>query len=352
MLMADLGADVVKVESLTGDQMRWVGRAFAGCQRGKRSVAADLRRPESRELVEALVRDADVVHHNLRMPAARKLGLDYETLRAIKPDLVYCHVSSYGARGPRADWPGYDQLFQAAAGWEYEGAGEGNPPMWHRFGMMDHQCALASLEATLLALRHRDRTGEGQAVSASILGASLFTTSETLVGPEGTLAPIVHLDAEQTGLAPGHRLYEARDGWLVVAALDPATFERLCAVLGSVDADGLATAVGARARADVIAALEAADVPVEAVVLDPDGDEFLSDPGNRESGLAVGYQHAEWGWLEQVGALWDFDDLSTRIERAPPALGQHTEEVLTAAGFSDADLTRLAAAGVIAEVGG
>jgi crotonobetainyl-CoA:carnitine CoA-transferase CaiB-like acyl-CoA transferase len=351
MLMADLGADVVKVESITGDQMRWVGRAFAGCQRGKRSVAIDLRKPESRELVAALVRDADVVHHNLRMPAARKLGIDEATLRAIKPDLIYCHVSSYGAHGPRADWPGYDQLFQAAAGWEYEGAGEGNPPMWHRFGMMDHQCALASLEATLLALRHRDLTGEGQHVAASILGASLFTTSETFVGPDGTLAPFPRLDSAQTGLEPGYRIYPARDGWLALTATDPVTLASALAALSVTEPDQLADAVATRTRDEVLAALDAADVPAEPVVSDPDGASFLSDADNQAMGLAVGYPHAEWGWLEQVGALWDFGDLRTRIDRAPPALGQHTAEVLGAVGLSPAELVSLAGAGVIAGTG-
>src|SRR4030088_3051649 len=104
------------------------------------------------------------MHHNLRMPAARKLRVDYESLRAINPHLVYCHVSSYGPVGPRSEWPGFDQLFQAAGGGEYEGAGKGNPPMWHRFGMMDHQGSMASLFATLLGLLWRERTGEGHFV--------------------------------------------------------------------------------------------------------------------------------------------------------------------------------------------
>jgi crotonobetainyl-CoA:carnitine CoA-transferase CaiB-like acyl-CoA transferase len=139
MLMADLGADVIKVEATTGDPMRWADWPFAGCQRGKRTVALDLKSAASRPALEALVMWADVVHHNLRMPAARRLGLDSASLRSINPDLVFCHTSSYGPIGPRADWPGYDQLFQASCGWERAGAGAGNPPMWHRFGFMDHR---------------------------------------------------------------------------------------------------------------------------------------------------------------------------------------------------------------------
>ena len=146
MLLADLGADVIKLESSTGDQMRGVEWSFVGCQRGKRSVAhrpevAARRGPRSKRSI----RWADIVHHNLRMPAAHRLGVDYESVKAVNPDIVYCHTSSYGPRGPRADWPGYDQLFQSSCGWEVAGAGEGNPPMWHRLGFMDHQCALSSV---------------------------------------------------------------------------------------------------------------------------------------------------------------------------------------------------------------
>ena len=182
MLMADLGADVVKVEATSGDQMRPIQRVFASCQRGKRGVALDLKSPEARPALEALVRWADVVHHNLRLPAARRLGIDYERVAAINPEVIYCHTSSYGPEGDRADWPGYDQLFQASAGWEVLGGGEGNDPMWLRFGFMDHLCAMASTVASLLAVFHRDRTGQGQAVTSSLLGAGVLTNSETFLG--------------------------------------------------------------------------------------------------------------------------------------------------------------------------
>ena len=143
MMLADLGADVVKVEPPGGEGMRWVEWSFFGCQRGKRGVALDLKAPAAAPRSTRWCRWADIVHHNLRMPAARRLGVDDESVRAVNPDIVYCHTSSYGPRGPRADWPGYDQLFQASCGWEVAGAGEGNPPMWHRFGFMDHLCAMA-----------------------------------------------------------------------------------------------------------------------------------------------------------------------------------------------------------------
>ncbi|MGD9796228.1 MAG: CoA transferase, partial [Acidimicrobiia bacterium] len=208
MLMADLGATVIKVEATTGDPMRWSDWPFAGCQRGKRTVALDLKSPDSKPAIEALLRWADVVHHNLRKPAARKLGLDADAVHKINPQIVFCHTSSYGPVGPRADWPGYDQLFQSSIGWERLGAGEGNPPMWHRFGFMDHQCAMSSTVATILAVLEHDRHGRAPVVAGSLLGAGVLTTSETYLQADGTLAPVPTLDADQMVMTPGSRLLE------------------------------------------------------------------------------------------------------------------------------------------------
>uniref|UniRef100_UPI00097C2B8D CoA transferase n=1 Tax=Pelomonas sp. KK5 TaxID=1855730 RepID=UPI00097C2B8D len=138
MLLADLGAEVIKVEPPSGDAMRRLERIFAGTQRGKRGLALKLGDPASAAALESLVKWADVVHHNIRMPAARKLGIAPEQLAALHPGVICGHISSYGPRGPRADWPGFDQLMQAACGWEVENGGAGQPPMWLRFGVGDH----------------------------------------------------------------------------------------------------------------------------------------------------------------------------------------------------------------------
>jgi len=348
MLLADLGADVVKVEALTGDPMRRVERVFAACQRGKRAVALDLKSPGSRPILEALVGWADVVHHNLRMPAARRLGLDYESLAAIRPNLVYCHASSYGPRGERADWPGYDQLFQAAAGWEVLGAGQGNPPMWFRFGFMDHLCAMASTVATLLALYHRDRTGQGQMVTGSLLGGAALTNSETVVR-DGELAELPELlDARQTGLSPGYRLYQVADGWIALAARDEFELASVCRAFGAAVPADLEAALARRPSGEVLSELAARDVACTEVRMNQ-GEAFLDDPANRACGLVAAYPHAEWGTTEQVGALWDLGDLDLRLDRAPPVLGQHTVEVLVECGLTDADIGAAAAAGIVVQ---
>lgn len=345
MLLSDLGAEVIKVEATTGDMMRPIARVFDGCQRGKRAIALDLKSPQARPVLERLVASCDVVHHNLRMPAALRLGLGYDALREIRPDLVYCHVSSYGPRGPRKDWPGFDQLFQAQSGWEVEGAGVGNPPMWHRFGMMDHQCALASLFATLLGIRQRDLTGDGQFVSASLLGASILSVSETVVLPDGSLAPFERLDGEQMGVSPSHRLFACRDGWIVVNAPSP---EAIAEALRGLNVDVLEAAIADREVEAILPALEGAGIRAERVQLDQ-MDAFLGDEANRASRLSVRYPHDGYGWTEQVGALWQLSPARLSLERAAPTLGEHSREILGEAGFTPDEIQSLVEAGVVRE---
>ncbi len=348
MLLADLGADVVKVESTGGDQMRPIQRVFAACQRGKRGVALDLKSTDGRPALEALVGWADVVHHNLRMPAARRLGIEYEAIAAMDPEIVYCHTSSYGPEGPRADWPGYDQLFQASTGWEVLGGGEGNDPMWFRFGFMDHLCAMGSTVATLLAVFHRDRTGHGQLVTSSLLGGGVLTNGETYLGPEGVLAPVATVDRDQTGTSPGHRLYPVADGWVALCARDDDEVAASCAALGAAGPEALVAAMATATSSEVLAALSGAGVSAECVGMDQ-GEAFLDDPLLRGLGLVASYPHAEWGRLEQVGAFWDLGDLEVRLDRAPPALGQHTVEVLNEAGLDAGTIDALLARGVLTQ---
>lgn len=346
MLMADLGADVIKLETTTGDQMRYVERVFAGCQRGKRGIAVDLKKPESREILERIVKWADVVHHNIRMPAAIKLGIDEPTLRKINPQMVYCHTSSYGPVGPRKDWPGYDQLFQSSCGWEYEGAGEGNRPMWHRFGMMDHQCAMASVVATLLGVMQRDATGEGQTVSASLLGAALLTTSETLVLPDGKLAPYPKLDQRQTGVSPGDRIYQLSDGWIAVVARSQEQMKALCNIAGVSTPDAIESGLAHQSATDTLAALTAAGVPCEPVRLDQTN-EFLNGKATTSVGLVASYDTVQYGAMRQVGGLWDFGDLGLTLNTPPPALGQHSAEILRELGFEQDQISGFVGSGAI-----
>jgi crotonobetainyl-CoA:carnitine CoA-transferase CaiB-like acyl-CoA transferase len=352
MMLADLGADVIKVEALTGDRMRVDTQMtlFIGCQRGKRAIAVDLLNPDSRVVLERLVRWADIVHHNLRMPAARRLGLDYESVAAINPNVVYCHASSYGAVGPQADWPGYDPIAQALSGWPVESAAPGAKPMWYRFGMMDHQCAMASVIPTLLALFRRDRTGEGSMVTSSLLGGATETNSETMLLLESDeLAPYARTDEHQTGLHPGYRIYPAADGeWVAVAAVGDTAMSALRGAAG-VTADGdLQAWFSGRDSAEILRRLDRAGVPTELVRQDWEQGFFQAEIGQAAQ-MAVAYESVEFGRLEQPGAFWDLGDLELRLDMAPPVLGQHTAEILLHdLGFDHGAVRKMVEAGIVA----
>lgn len=340
MLLGDLGADVIKLESLQGDAMRGAAEwSFFGCQRNKRSFALDLKSRKVRAIVERLVKQVDIVHHNQRMPAAKRLGIDYESLSAINPRLIYTHVSSYGPRGPRKDWPGYDQLFQSSSGWEYEGAGEGNPPMWHRFGMMDHQAALSSLYGTILALIERERTGRGQFVAASLLGASLLTSSETYLMPDGALQPYPRLDSMQMGIGPGDSLYRVADGWLALVA-DEAAVNAICSALDVSEPDEIRARLATFTLEDALTLARKSGADATQARLDQNLP-FLNNPANRGMGLVASLQHPDYGKFEQPGALWSFEGQELAFDRAPPKVGQHTDEILEELGFSQAEMAEM-----------
>lgn len=340
MILADLGADVVKIEGTGGDVLRRVEGAFLGAQRGKRSLALDLKSSASAAVVKRLVDWADIVHHNIRMPAAERIGLSATQIRAMKPEGIFCHVSSYGPVGPRKDWPGYDQLFQAQSGWEYEGAGEGNPPMWHRFGMMDHQAALASAFAMVLALYRRDRTGEGQSVATSILGASMLTVSETVKLDDGCLSPFHRLDAQQMGVGPQKRLYEVSDGWILLAADDPEILASFMSILGVPNAADLELQLKDHEARDVLAI--AAKAGAWAVRAHCDHrDAFFDDLDNRDTGIVHAYRHGRLGKLELPGAFLHLGTMPAVAPMPPPDIGEHSLEVLSEIGISPAEIAML-----------
>jgi crotonobetainyl-CoA:carnitine CoA-transferase CaiB-like acyl-CoA transferase len=342
--MSELGAEVIKVEAVTGDPKRIIHRNFAGSCRGKRSVALDLRDPRSRPALEAMVRWADVVHHNVRAEAAQRLGIDYESLKAIKPELVYCHVTAYGPKGPRTTWPGYDQVFQSFIGWETAGGGEGNSPIWYRFGMMDVFCAMSSTFATLLALYHRNRTGKGQAVAASLLGASALTAGESVGRPDGSVIPYAQLDAAQMGVSPEHSLYVCADQWIAVAALEPRerdAFRKLCG-------DRAEAYFRERPAAEALAALAEAGVPAEQVQRDA-MEAYFEDPAIRAVGMVATYPRSAWGRLEQIGAMWDLGDLPLTFEYPAPRIGEHSCAFLEAVGLPRAEIDALLTQGLLAQ---
>ncbi|HEY3810440.1 MAG TPA: CoA transferase, partial [Acidimicrobiales bacterium] len=290
MVMADLGADVIKIDNISRAVGTAGGFLWAACQRGKRSIAVDLKSPGGQEISRRLIASADVLHYNMRVGVAERLGFGYEQARAINPRIVHCHLTGYGNSGPLAPWPGVDQMGQALAGleWEQGGAFDGGAPQWSRFGMCDAAAGLLSVLGVLQALYHRERTGGGQQVETNILNAGMVFASDVVTGGEG-IPERAHLDRMQTGLDPLYRFYETAAGWLAVVAPADDEWRALTGAVGRpelredprfADAAGrhahaaelsaeLEPAFLAKPADDWFAALDDAGVPCEVVLQSP-----------------------------------------------------------------------------------
>ena len=369
MVLASMGADVIKVEA-PGVVGMMGGGPFIGCQQGKRVISVDGKRPEGRRIIEELIASADVVHHNMTLGVSERLGIDHATVTAIKPGIITCNTYMYGAEGPLAHLGGLDPLGQAAAGLEYEAGPvyEGNTPLWYRWGHGDTSNALASVVGVLMALYHRKKTGEGQALWTSLLNATAVWGSGAYADAKGNPPPLPRFDKLQTGLDALYRLYETQSGWIQVAAVEPAQWAPFCQAVGRadlVDDTRFATPAG---RAENRAALEnelvpimasqtalqwrrrfdAAGVPSEIAVDTLDGETHLFDKQLIDLGVVTANEHVDNGLLRQVGQFVLFSETPGRVERAPWVMAQHTVEVMRELGYEDEQIALLAKDGVIA----
>ena len=225
-ILADHGATVIKVTSLDFDLTDAI---YVGSSHGKLALALDLKHPRGLEIAQRLIATADVVHHNMRTGVAERLQIGYEQARAINPRIIYCHTRGFERNGPRTALPGNDQMGQALTGTEYEAGGthHGTAPIWGMLGFGDTGNGILSANAVIQALRHRERTGEGQFVHTSILNASLLFNSYTYAHPDGSGPDRRRIDAEQYGFSALQRLYETADGWICVFARDDREWRAL-----------------------------------------------------------------------------------------------------------------------------
>jgi crotonobetainyl-CoA:carnitine CoA-transferase CaiB-like acyl-CoA transferase len=316
------------------------------------------------EILHDLVRRADIVQHNMRYDAAERLRVDYESLRTIKPDLIYCHTRGF-EKGERAGLPGNDQTGAALAGSEWMDGGlddEGGHPVWASTSLGDTGNGFLSAIGMVQALYHRDRTGEGQFLETSIVYAHLLNNSMAWVSPDGKKkSGRPSLDAMQTGWSALYSIYETAEGWLCLAACSDDHWRSLCGAIGNAaladdahyaTADArrandrdlrkeLASAFSTRPANEWFVVLDGVGVPCE--VSSPDFVlSLFDDPEMRERGWVTSYRHPVLGKMDAMGVLFDLSDTPGRVMGPPFLPGQHTRDILRDLGRDDETIDRLA----------
>jgi crotonobetainyl-CoA:carnitine CoA-transferase CaiB-like acyl-CoA transferase len=362
-LLSDLGADVIKVEPVRGDHMRPLPDLFEGAQRGKRTIALDMRTPEGQEVARRLVAGADVVMHNFRPGKAENIGLGYEQLREIKPDLIYAYLPGFGSAGPMEKLKSFAPLVSGYAGLLYEGAGAGNPPVRRVLGNEDLYNGMAGAVAVLMAVQHRARTGRGQYLENPQLHSSLFVVGEHATDAERRPLPAHELDADQTGWSPLYRLYRTSDGWICLACVGDRAFGRLCAALDlpetaadarfasqaarDTHASELAGLLAGRfaqlSTENAQARLDGHQVPAETPADDPLMPELLWEEWALEDQRVFEHHHPEHGWIREVGLVVRLSDTPGLNKGTSPRLGQHSAEILAELGYDDEEQAALLA---------
>ena len=357
MLLSDLGAEVVKIEPPGGEEtrrhppmVRGQSVYFSVYNRGKKSICLDLRHPKGKEVFAALVPKADVVLENFRPGVMAAMGFDYERLRALNDGIILVSVSGFGQYGPYRDRPAFDSLGQAMGGlMALTGQVEGHP-VGTASSVVDRYTALHATIGTLAALRHRERTGEGQIVDVCLLDSAL-----TMV----EIPTSYYLATGAEGGEGGRPPYQAKDGWVVIAAAGRDMASRLMKIVGGPDDDtplaGSSPAGERRAKIDawcaahtveeIVAALLDAGIPVAPVRTIP---EVAKDPHLWAREMLVKKEDAVAGEMYLPGATVKLSKTPARVGTVPTP-GQHTDEVLgRLLGYDRSALDALRAAGVIA----
>lgn len=382
LLLADLGARVIKVESPAGDDTRRWGPPYLSGEsgyylsvnRGKESLVVDLKDPRGSAIVRELARKADVVVENFKVGDLSRYGLDYASVAAGNPGVVYVSITGFGQDGPRAREPGYDAAMQAQSGLLAMTGEPDGPPVKLGVAWIDVLTGVHAATAALAALHRRGIAGEGAHVDVSLFDVALASLVNQAQSALLTGQAPPRLGSGHPTIVP-YQTFETRDGAVVVAVGNDGQFARLCRVLGreewakdarfatndarvqgrAVLVPLLAEAIGAWRRRDFLEACNAANVPATPVATLP---EALADPQASARGMVIEGEHPTIGELRMVASpLWHASGpdgrplpLAPAAGKAPvpPLLAQHSLEVLgRELGMTDEQLEELAAAGVI-----
>lgn len=349
--LADLGADVIKVEAPEGDDTRRWGPPFIeregdrsaayfhSTNRGKRSITCDFSKPEGQEVVRRLVADADVVIENFKVGGLKKYGLDYDSLRTINPRLVYCSITGFGQTGPYAHRAGYDFIIQGMAGlMSVTGEADGQP---QKVGVAvtDVFTGIYAATAVLAALLQRDRTGEGQHIDMALMDVATSIMANQAMNYLATGIAPTKMGNAHPNLAP-YAVFDCADGWLILATGNDSQYRKLCRILGLDDmaeapafltnADRIANraeltrrlteATKRFTKADLLAACETEGVPAGPI---NDMAEVFADPQVVARGMQL-----DMGGIPGVRSPMTFSAAELALGRPAPKLGEHQDEVL------------------------
>ncbi len=358
MFLSDMGADVVKIEPPEGDSIRNVSGAFMACNRGKRSLSIDLKKPEAKEIIHKLVAKSDFLVENARWGVWHRAGLDYDSVVKIKSDIVYLSILGHGSTGPDSAMPAYDPLLQCRSGQTVTQGGLGKPPVFLRIAINDMNGPLLGAYGAMLAHLSRLRNGKGQHVETSLANASIVLQSGDFIDYPG-MKRKYNGGTDIRGLNATHRLYQCSDGrWLFILCASERQWQDLCRVvgLGSLPSDprfaspakraendaalveALSAAFRAKPTAEWIAALRRLQVPV---AMGQTLEEVIGDPNCRNMFNAK--VHPQLGRVRTVGVLPRFSEMTGVVRRPSPLLGEHTEEVLSELGYTAGQIAQLKA---------
>jgi crotonobetainyl-CoA:carnitine CoA-transferase CaiB-like acyl-CoA transferase len=368
-ILGDLGADVIKVEPPRGDSNRQLGPSrnpqmcalFLTCNRNKRSVVLDLKQEAGRAALLRLAQGADVLIHNLRPPAIRRLGLAYETVREVNPGIIYCATYGYREDGPYSDRSAYDDSIQSASGVAMLSARMGGEPRYLPVIVADKTTAMAVAYSVTAALFHRERSGEGQAIEVPMFETMVnYVMAEHLYGmtfdpPEG--------EAGYTRLLSQHRRpYRTKDGYIAILPylnnhweifcraagrpelLEDARFKDLASRLANIDEvySEVSKMVATRTTAEWLEVL--GDTPVPTMIVNTLED-LLEDPHLKATGFWQSFDHPSEGRIRLPDIPTRFSESPGAIRRLPPRLGEHSVEVLREAGLGDREIEDMMASG-------
>ena len=371
-LLADMGADVIKVEKIPGgdDSRRYAepqingeSAAFMMLNRNKRSIALNLKTEGGREVLRRLVKDADVLFENYRKGTMDRLGVGFEELRKINPALVWCSISGYGQTGPYAERGGFDLIAQGVSGIMSITGEPGGPPVKSGPPVTDINAGLLATIGIVSAYVHRLKTGEGQFVDTSLMEAGIQQTFwqsaiyfATGVSPKPTGSAHV--------LAAPYQAFPTADGWINIGGANQANWERIATMVGApelitdarfktnsdrmANREELARLLGdhlrQRTTAEWLKDLDAAGIPAGPI---NDIAAMAADPQTLAREMVVELDHPKAGKTKALGLPIKFSETPGKIVSPAPTLGQHTREVLLGIGYTDAEVDALAAAGAI-----